>query len=307
VREVMQSGDEPGVNAAIQALVESGLAGRQGFMVWATRAGGEDEIDTAGLEEHRQHAIAKVDAMQRYAESRTCLRARILDYFGDGEHAVSCGNCGPCIAPPVSAASAASESEETLFQQLRAVRRTFAEEAGVPPFVIFSDATLREMARLTPRSRSEMLNVSGVGQVKYQKYGEAFLAVTRAGGSPSEPPPTRIVRPARTSPRPAEPTRLTTTLRDTYELYEDGMSIEQIARQRGLAPSTIATHLAQLIHFGHINDLDTLIEDGLIERVREVAGPGRVAELAPLHEALGGNVPYEQLHLARAWLNRPPA
>ncbi|MEO9255438.1 MAG: helicase-related protein, partial [Tepidiformaceae bacterium] len=310
VRELMHSGDEPGVNAAIQALVDSGLATRQGYMVAATRAGGEDEIDTAGLEQHRQNAIAKVDAMQRYAESRTCLRARILDYFGDSEHAVACGNCGPCIAPPVTARDLASEDEEAMFQQLRAVRRRFAEEGAVPPFVIFNDATLREMARLTPRSRSEMLNVSGVGQVKYEKYGEAFLAVTRSGSAGPAPAPAPAT--ARRAPRAgavpktdSAPGKLTTSLRDTLELYEDGLDIEQIARQRSLAPSTIATHLAQLIHFGHINDLDSLITPGLVERVREVAGPGPVGQLTPLREALGGEVPYEQLHLARAWLNRP--
>jgi ATP-dependent DNA helicase RecQ len=307
VRELMHTDDEPGVNAAIQALVESGLAARQGFMVSATRPGGENEIDTAGLEAHRQHAIAKVDAMQRYAESRTCLRARILDYFGDSEHAVSCGNCGPCIAPPVTARQVASEAEEELFQQLRAVRRRFAEEGSVPPFVIFSDATLRDMASLRPRSRSEMLNVSGVGRVKYEKYGEAFLAVTRGGNAPAAPL-TRPAAPARDSSGPgtkSTPGKLTTSLRDTLELYEDGLDIEQIAKQRGFAPSTIATHLAQLIHFGHITDTDSLITPGLIERVREVSGPGPVGPLSPLHEALGGDVPYEQLHLARAWLNRP--
>jgi ATP-dependent DNA helicase RecQ len=152
-----------------------------------------------------------------------------------------------------------------------------------------------------------MLSVSGVGRVKYEKYGEAFLAVTRGGNAPAAPL-TRPAAPARDSSGPgtkSTPGKLTTSLRDTLELYEDGLDIEQIAKQRGFAPSTIATHLAQLIHFGHITDTDSLITPGLIERVREVSGPGPVGPLSPLHEALGGDVPYEQLHLARAWLNRP--
>ncbi len=308
-RDVMRSDDEPGVNAAIAALVESGLAGRQGYMVWATRPGGEDEIDTASLEQHRQHAISKVDAMQRYAESRTCLRARILDYFSDAGHAVACGNCGPCVAPPVRGYAAASGAEEDLFQQLRAVRRQFAEEAGVPPFVIFSDATLRDMARLSPRTRAEMLNVSGVGQVKYERYGEAFLAVTRVG-SADERTEYRVRSGANSAARrestaPSQPGSISSSLRMTLGLARDGLGIAEIARERRLAVSTIATHLAQLIHFGHFTQIEELIDPALLERLREVAGPGQIGALAPLREALGGDVPYEQLHIARAWLNRP--
>jgi ATP-dependent DNA helicase RecQ len=306
VREVMRENDEPGVNAAIHALVESGLAGRSGQMVWATRLDGVDDIDTAGLEEHRAHAIAKVDSMERYAESRACLRARILDYFGDEHHASACGNCGPCVAPPVSDAMQVSESEQGLFQALRAARKRIADGDGVPPFVIFSDATLREMARMTPRNRSEMLNVSGVGQVKYAKYGEAFLAVTRTGNRELATGNGSVAPVAGFRPRAERSSgSLTPSLQDTLELYKRNLDIAGIASERGLAPATIATHLAQLIHHGHIEDPSRLLEPGLVERVRKVVGDGRVAELSPLREALGGDVPYEQLHLVRAWLNRP--
>ncbi len=180
VRELMQSDDEPGVNAAVQALVDSGLAERRGQMCRALRLDGEDDIDLEELEAHRAHAYAKLDAMQGYAESKTCLRARILDYFGDRGHERSCGNCGPCEASarPVQETDGA---DEALFQDLRAVRRRFAEEENLPPYIIFSDATLREMAACKPHTRAEMLNVNGVGRVKFERYGEAFLAVLKGG------------------------------------------------------------------------------------------------------------------------------
>jgi ATP-dependent DNA helicase RecQ len=63
-----------------------------------------------------------------------------------------------------------------LFERLRALRRQIAEEQGVPPYVVFTDATLSEMVRLQPRSDIEMLSVRGVGQAKLERYGEAFLA-----------------------------------------------------------------------------------------------------------------------------------
>ena len=66
-----------------------------------------------------------------------------------------------------------------LLERLKAVRAALARQQGVPAFVIFSDKTLREMAALLPRSRQELMNVSGIGDYKADKYGSAFLEVIR--------------------------------------------------------------------------------------------------------------------------------
>ncbi len=68
-----------------------------------------------------------------------------------------------------------TEKEETLFQKLRALRTQIAREESVPPYIVFSDKTLVHMCMLKPRTRQEMLSVSGVGDHKYEKYGERFL------------------------------------------------------------------------------------------------------------------------------------
>ncbi len=304
IREVMKSDDEPGVNAAIQALADSGLAGRSGQMVWAVRLDGEESIDHEGLEAHRQHAYSKLDAMQRYAESLTCLRARILDYFGDEGHGRSCGNCGPCVAPP-RGASAVDEAGEALFQDMRAVRKRFAEAENLPPYVIFSDATLRDMAARRPRTRAEMLNVSGVGQVKFERYGEAFLAVTRAaaGALPAGEPQSAPQAPL----RDREGRALPETVRRTWELLRAGLDIPEIAAQRGVNASTIATHVARLVECGEIEDVSRWVDALTLAKVRTAAGGGPVGALGPLREALGDSVSYEQLHIARACINREVA
>jgi ATP-dependent DNA helicase RecQ len=67
-----------------------------------------------------------------------------------------------------------------LFDALRACRRELAKAQGVPPYVIFHDSTLRDMAALKPRNRSEMGQVSGVGERKLDAYGDAFLDAIRA-------------------------------------------------------------------------------------------------------------------------------
>lgn len=69
------------------------------------------------------------------------------------------------------------EETDTLFEALRELRTDLASEAGVPPYVVFSDATLKEMSQQRPKDRLSLLQIKGVGQSKLDKYGEAFLAI----------------------------------------------------------------------------------------------------------------------------------
>ena len=71
--------------------------------------------------------------------------------------------------------------DQELFEQLRALRSTLAEQAGVPPYIIFGDAALVEMSRAKPANEEEFLAVNGVGKVKLERYGEAFLEVIAEG------------------------------------------------------------------------------------------------------------------------------
>ena len=77
------------------------------------------------------------------------------------------------------AGAAANPVGDPLFDALRACRRALAEEAGVPPYVIFHDSTLREMAEQQPQSIRELGTISGIGQKKLDAYGDAFLAALR--------------------------------------------------------------------------------------------------------------------------------
>jgi ATP-dependent DNA helicase RecQ len=80
----------------------------------------------------------------------------------------------------VSDARPLDAGERELFEAFRALRRTIAEERGVPPYVVFSDATLRELARERPRTRGAMLEVKGVGPAKVEAFGDAFLETIHA-------------------------------------------------------------------------------------------------------------------------------
>ena len=85
-------------------------------------------------------------------------------------------------------ATAAGPHDEALFESLRALRKRLAAEQGVPPYVVFGDATLVQMAAVRPRDEHALLAISGVGEAKLQRYGGAFLELIRAHGEHSAVP-----------------------------------------------------------------------------------------------------------------------
>ncbi len=89
----------------------------------------------------------------------------------------------PRRKPPRESGAVQADYDAGLFEQLRALRRRIADQEGVPAFVVFSDATLRELAAAKPAGPQAMLQVSGVGPAKLERYGEAFLAMIRENGA----------------------------------------------------------------------------------------------------------------------------
>ena len=85
----------------------------------------------------------------------------------------------PAVQPGEFAERAPVAPDPLLFERLRSLRRSIAEERGVPPYLIFSDASLRDMVRRHPTTAEAFLEVKGVGEWKSQAFGERFLAVLR--------------------------------------------------------------------------------------------------------------------------------
>jgi ATP-dependent DNA helicase RecQ len=76
-----------------------------------------------------------------------------------------------------------SDYDRDIFERLRRLRSDMAGESGVPPYVIFSDRSLREMSVKLPKTREDMLDIHGVGEMKMSRYGERFLSLIREIGS----------------------------------------------------------------------------------------------------------------------------
>ncbi len=204
-----------------------------------------------------------------------------------------------------SAGGAAIEFDAELFEKLRGVRSRLARRDNVPPFVVFSDRTLHEMAAWMPATRQELAGLTGVGQQKLHGYGQAFLeaigAFLRANPEKARPRPDRP--PAGRAPGAAgadEPIRpvLNRTTEQTWQLLRQGLDIAQIARRRGLAGGTVAAHVEQLILAGRAVELDRLVPGPLRAELEEALRKSGPVGLRRAVEQTGAD--YDTARLVRA-------
>ena len=177
--------------------------------------------------------------------------------------------------------------DQVLWDALRALRLSLAEEAGVPPYVIFHDATLQEMIKTRPQSLTEMNKISGVGEQKLARYGQPFLDEITLH------PLSELLN-----------NRLSATVNETLMLYQQDLDVEQIATQREVKSSTIYTHLADAIEVGLLDVRDvTGLSDGEFNEIVYVIESQEEQEkgrLKPVYDELDGEYDYGILRCVQA-------
>jgi len=197
---------------------------------------------------------------------------------------------------------ALDDFDDELFEILRDLRKTLADQEGLPPYVIFHDATLKEMATYYPNDTSALANISGIGEAKLKRYGDAFLRgiieyCTARGIEPRETTPKRRASTA-TEKRSSE--AKSSTVQETLELCNKGLTLEEMAEARSLTVNTIVSHLEKLILSGEDIDIDSFIsaeQQAAITKAISETGPEM---LRPIKEHLGDAFSYEEIRLVRA-------
>ena len=198
--------------------------------------------------------------------------------------------------------------EEGLFQRLRDLRKEIADEQGVPPYIIFSDATLRAMAQQRPQSLSHFAQIPGVGERKLEAYFTPFTNEIRSycelhnldmDVEALHPPTTQ-----KKEQSPASPSSATVTRQLTLGLYQQGLSIEEIARERNLKPTTILSHLSELIEGGEVLDIERIVQPGRQKVIASALEQIGSDVLKPVKEFLGEDYSYDEIRLVRAVLRR---
>jgi ATP-dependent DNA helicase RecQ len=146
-------------------------------------------------------------------------------------------------------ASVKSAKKAGLFEHLRGVRAKLAKEQGVPAYLVFSDASLKEMEKYVPRSETQFLEISGVGTRKMEVFGEIFIQEI-----------TDYINQNTSGKKD-------TSFR-TYELYKQGLTVDEICEQRNLKSPTVYSHLSKLYLDGKDVDLHQFVSPEEILQVR---------------------------------------
>ncbi|MFS0612345.1 DNA helicase RecQ [Lederbergia ruris] len=190
--------------------------------------------------------------------------------------------------------------DDELFERLRQLRREIAEEEKVPPYIIFSDVSLKEMSGRLPLNDQEFMQIKGVGERKLEAYGERFLqaiqqyceekGIERKAFSP--PPMEKEV----ISQGSKEPSH-----QITYQLLLEGMDIPEIAAKRGLSTRTVESHIVKCDQEGLTVQWDQFLPHEFEPLIAKAVNEAETTRLTPIKELLPEDISY---FMIRAYLQK---
>src|SRR5690606_7153155 len=188
--------------------------------------------------------------------------------------------------------------DQVLFESLRQWRREEAQKKDVPPFVIFGDRTLREISQSFPQTKEQFMSVSGMGDRKWGQYGAALLKIVTQHSS-------QHGRTFQQVQRTESPTRMKKiakgqTQMETWDFLRQGLDPRQIALKRGLALTTIESHLADLVAWGMITDISPFVSAERQRQISAVIQAKGTQYLKALKEALPEEISYGEIRMVVA-------
>lgn len=195
--------------------------------------------------------------------------------------------------------------DEKLFQHLRELRRDLARRDNVQPFMVFSDASLEEMSAERPGTEYAFRQISGVGERKWELYGEAFLAAIIDFCQQNNLPTTAVLS-SKPTAKSASKTAAAAPIKEnthfiTLEMLKAGSTPAEIAEKRTLSLDTIYAHLIRLYQTGDVPSFDAWISPEEVQKIREAQEKlGNPPAVKPLFEHFEGEIPYYKLRLALA-------
>jgi ATP-dependent DNA helicase RecQ len=187
--------------------------------------------------------------------------------------------------------------DEILFERLRELRKKLADERDVPAYIIFSDVSLRQMARNYPENENDFARISGVGEKKLREFGEVFLNEIALHLATN---PRQIFAEESFAAPPICKISLNDTTRETLRRFRAGESVEQIAAKRQFAASTIYGHLATAIEAGENIDVNELLDAGAQEQIAAAFKKFGFGNIGGARESLGNKFDYGLFRIYRA-------
>ncbi|MDQ6985684.1 MAG: helix-turn-helix domain-containing protein [Candidatus Dojkabacteria bacterium] len=192
------------------------------------------------------------------------------------------------------------EVDTNLFDRLRVIRKKIADREDVPPYLIFQDSSLKEMAQYFPQKRIEFKRIKGVGQKKFDDYGKDFIKEIKLYCEEND---------VRSVPIPIKQKRTrgisrSATIDETASLFYKGLSPEEIVENRGIKVFTVISHLEKAYLGGEDIDIFKLVPKDKQKKILDACKKIGKQKLAPIKEFLGDNYSYNEIRLMRASLLR---
>ncbi len=195
--------------------------------------------------------------------------------------------------------------DRDLFEELRSMRTRLAVQKDVPPYIIFSDATLRDLARQRPSNAGTLSRIHGIGAQKQKEFGASVLHVIaewcQSHNLPMNVDPSgSIVEPSKSPGRSAHVSEA--AAQEYFDLFEQGLSIDDVANQLDRAVDTVSKYLAQYLRAHRITDIDVWVPPEMQTRINAALGQHGHVRLKPIFEHLGGLVDYARIRVvATVW------
>ncbi len=225
------------------------------------------------------------------------------------------GQASVLLTRPKSSPAAVSledkwqDVDRGLFEDLRHMRMQISIQRGIPPYVIFGDMTLRELARYRPTSMASLTKIYGIGQQKKAEFGKQILQriqtyssannlKTDLQSTAAKPTTAKPVAP----PKPRPVGQVSVAMGRIFEMFDEGLSIDEVALQSERAVSTITSYLEKYVVARRIKSAEQWVTAANIQLVEEtIAEIGR-ERLKPIYDALEQSISYEDIRVIIACL-----
>ncbi len=173
-----------------------------------------------------------------------------------------------------------------LFEALRTLRKTLADAENYPPYMIFNDASLKQMASRRPCTPEDFRNITGVGDKKLERYGAIFIGEIR--------------RFCEKNDSYSQPAKKQSSEYVTMQMLDQDMDLDEITLKRNLSLNTIYGHIEKLILAGENIHIEKLVKKEKIEVISSAIIEMGGETLKPIKEKLGDNFSYGEIRIVRA-------
>ena len=206
--------------------------------------------------------------------------------------------------------------DNALYEILRTWRNEEAQKNGIPAYTVLPNKTLEELSDVKPTMKGRLLDINGIGKMKFDRYGDKIVEIIRdyevkEGKSTEELGMSKVKEGVSIEgfiqgvEEKVEDKEKMSTYEETLLLYREGMSVEKIAEVRGLGERTIMGHLIKSYEDGEAVELEKMVDAVIRKKViRKWEELGNVEKMKDVYEGLGGEVGYDEIKISLAIWNR---